>query len=602
MICLTFVDVILRYVFSNPIMGTKEYTEVMLVLLIAFAIAYTYDQKSHVSVDIITSRLTGKNKVVLETIVTLIGIGLFGVVAWQCVAQLIFFLEIGEKHGSAILIPSAPFQVAIVIGSATLLLLLVRDFIRNILEGLRLQFSRYRWLLIFSISITVLVLAVLWMQPTLWSISLLAVGVIGVICMLLFMFSGLPVAFSLMLVGFLMIGHIRGVNTALNVLGAEIFSTSSNYLWSVAGFFVLMGYFCLYARFGEDIYITFNKWFGHLRGGLAIATVVTSTALAGIVGDALSVTTTMGTIAFPQMRKFKYSDYLSTGTIAAGATLGPLIPPSLGFIIYGNLTGQSIGKLFIAGIIPGLILAVSFILVIVVQCRFNPNLGPPTPKSSWGERFLSLKYGGPIAALFLLVIGGIYAGIFTATEGGAIGCVGALIIGLAMRRFTRQSFISSLVGAGKIIGMIFLVIIGSMVFSRFIAWCNLSEVISSFMVGLDLSPNILVLFILVIFFILGFFIDILPMLLIGVPIFHPVAVAIGADPLWFTVMFVIVIQAGVITPPFATILFALKGIFPDVSIGTIFRGVLPFAFATMACVILMLLIPPLVTWLPNLLY
>lgn len=602
MMCLTFVDVVLRYLFSSPITGSKAYTEVLLVLLIAFTIAYTYDQKSHVGIEIITNRLMGKSKIILESITTLISVELFIVVVWRCIAQMIFFLQMGHMHGTAVQIPAAPFQGALALGSATLLLLLVRELLRNIIEGLKIHLEVYWWMFIFGISVLLLFLAILWMQPGLWSISMPLVGIIGVLCMLLFMFSGMPISFSLMLVGMVMIGHIRGTATAFNVLGNEIFSTSSNYLWSVAAFFILMGHFCLFARFGDDIYITFNRWFGHLRGGLAIATIIASTALAGIVGDALSVTTTMGTIAFPQMKKFKYGDQLSTGTIAAGATLGPLIPPSLGFIIYGVITGESIGKLFIAGIVPGILLAVFFILAILVKCRFDINAGPPGPKSAWGYRFSSLKYGGPIIALFLLVIGGIYAGVFTATEGGAIGCMGALVLGLLMRRIGRRSFIDSLVMTGRLAGMIFLIIIGAMIFSRFVAWCNLSGVLLNFLKGLSMNPKMIIMLMLLIFFILGFFIDIVPMLLIGSPICHPIAVALGADPIWFAVLYVLTVQIGVITPPFATILFALKGIVPDVPLSTIFTGVLPFVFATMITVIIMFLIPQVVTWLPDLLF
>ncbi|OGO17796.1 MAG: hypothetical protein A2Z15_05075 [Chloroflexi bacterium RBG_16_50_11] len=432
--------------------------------------------------------------------------------------------------------------------------------------------------------------------------SLPLVGFLGIIFSLVLMFTGLPTSFSLIMTSILFIGHIRGPATAFDVSSTEVFSTAANYLWSTIAFFVLMGYFCLYAKFGEDIYITAHRWLGHLRGGLAIATIGASTALAGIVGDSLSVVTTMGSVALPQMRKYNYDDHLSTGAIAVGATIGPLIPPSMGFIIYGVLTGMSIGVLFVAGIIPGLLLAVAFISVILVQCRLRPDLGPRGGSSTWGEKASSLKAGGPIAALFLLVIGGIYAGAFTATEGGAIGSFGAFVIALAMRRFTLQSFIGALVGAGKIIGMIFLILVGAMMFTRFVAWCNLADVMTVFMTGLHLSPRITVLLILIIFFVLGFFIDLMPLMLIGIPIFHPVAMAAGVNPVWFAVMFVMTIQVGVVTPPFAVILFAIKGMAKDIPITVIFSGVFPFVIGTVVVIMLIFLIPPLAEWLPGLLY
>lgn len=602
MVCLTFVDVILRYIFNKPIMGVTEYTEVMLVLVIAFTIAYTYDKKSHVKVDIITSRLGVKSGLILEMITQIISLGLFIIIVWQCVAQLIFFIQTGNTHGSAIFIPSAPFQAALVLGSGILLLLIIRDFVRNIENGIKSKLNILSWALIAIIPIAFLALAIIWLQPGLLGVSLPIIGLIGIFSLLLLMFTGLPVAFALILSAFLMIGHIRGVNTAYNVVATEMFSTSSNYLWSVVGFFILMGYLCLYAHFGEDIYTTFDRWMGSLRGGLAMATITASTALAGIVGDSLSVTSTMGSIAFPQMRKYKYDDHLSTGTISAGATLGPLIPPSMGFIIYGTLTGESIGKLFIAGIVPGLIMAFLFILTIYAHCRINPNLAPRGPTYPIKEKVTSLKYSWPIILLFLFIVGGIYRGVFTASEGGAMGCVGALIIGLILRRFSLKSFLESLIAAGKIMGMIFLIIIAATIFSRFVAWCNLSGLIANWLTSLHWSSHALVLLILSIFFILGFFIDIMPMLLIGVPIVQPVIVSLGVDPVWFTVLLVMTIQVGVITPPFATILFALKGLLFDVPLSTIFKGVLPFVLATVGCIVVLFLVPSLVTWLPNLLY
>ena len=602
MICLTFTDVVLRYIFHRPIVGVKEFTEVLLVIVVAATIGYTHDQKGHVKVEIITNSLPKKIKLSLEIITQFISVILFFIIIWRNIEQVLYFFRTNNQHGTAIFIPSMPFQIVLSLGCIILWLLLIRDLLLNIKSGLELKFDTKYWTFTFVFIILFLILSGVWIGTQFFDFNLIAIGVLGIVCMLVFMFIGSPISFTLILTGLLMIGHIRGMNTAFNMLSSDMFATSSNYLWSVACFFVVMGYLCLYAGFGDDIYVTFSKWFGQMRGGLAIATIGASTALAGIVGDALSITTTMGTIALPQMRKYNYDDRLSTGTIGAGATLGPLIPPSMGFIIYGILTGQSIGKLFIAGIIPGLILATCFIMVIFIQCRLFPYMGPAGPNSNIKEKVYSLKFTWPVVILFLFVIGGIYAGIFTATEGGAVGCIGALLIGLVMRRFTWGKFINALISSGKILGMILLIIIGATIFSRFIAWCNLADNLSNFLCNLHLTPKSLVALILLLFFLLGFFIDILPMLLIGVPIVHPIVVSVGVDPTWFTVLLVLIIQSGVITPPFATILFALKGLYPDVSLQTIFRGILPFCLATVVCAGLIFFIPSLVTWLPGLLY
>lgn len=601
MMVLTFLDVFMRYVFNHPITGTKEYIEVMLVVVVAFTIAYTYRLKRHVTVDLLTSRLTGKLKLAWDTVTTSVSLALVFLLLWQAVSQAIFFAERGKVHGTAVYINALPFQIAIVIGCFLLVIMLLRDVIKCVMDGLAGGLSARHWSILGSVLAAVTALAVVWMQGY-WDIGLPILALIGIIVMLVLMFSGIPTSFALFLTGFLMIGHIRGQMTAFDIIGREMFSTPANYTWSVVGFFVLMGYLAYNARFGEDIYTTVQRWIGRARGGLAMATIGASTAMAGVVGDSLSVTTTMCAIAYPQMKKYGYSDKLSTGTIASGALLGPLIPPSLGFIIYATLTGESLGKLFVAGIGPGLLMAVIYSLTIYGIARIDPSAGPKGPGSTWKLRFSSLKYGGPIIALFLLVIGGIYAGIFTATEGGSIGCVGALVIGLVMRRFTWANFKDALLQSGTVLGIIFMIIIGATIFSAFLAWCNLSGTITDFVTGLNWDPRVLVLFILLAFFVAGFFIDIIPMFLIGVPIVHPVIVGLGVSPIWFAVLVVITIQLGQISPPFATILFALRGILPEVKTSTIFVGIIPFIVASTVGLVLLFFIPIITLWIPGLMY
>lgn len=601
MMLLTFFDVFLRYVFNRPITGTKEYIEVMLVVVVAFTIAYTYLMKRHVVIDLFTSKLTGKTKLMWETVTVSVSMALTIILFYQSIQQALFFIERNKVHGTAVYINAVPFQIALAVGCLLLALLLLRDVVKSVMDGIIGGLSVWHWSVVGLVLAGIAALALVWMQGY-WEIRLPILALIGIIVMLILMFSGMPTAFSLFLTGFLMIGHIRGQATAFDIVGREMFTTPANYTWSVVGFFVLMGYLAYNARFGEDIYTTVQRWIGQIRGGLAIATIGASTAMAGVVGDSLSVTTTMCAIAYPQMKKYGYSDKLSTGTIAAGALLGPLIPPSMGFIIYATLTGESLGKLFVAGIGPGLLMAVIYSATIYGIARFDPTAGPKGPASTWPLRVRSLRYGGPILALFLLVIGGIYAGIFTATEGGSIGCVGALIIGLFMRRYTWWNFKDALLQAGTVLGMIFMIIIGATIFSSFLAWCNLSQTISDFVTALNWDPRLFVMFVLLAFFVSGFFIDIIPMFLIGVPIIHPAVVAMGVDPNWFAVLVVITIQMGQVSPPFATILFALKGILPDIRIGTIFKGIVPFIVATIVGLIILFFVPAIVLWIPGLMY
>jgi len=604
MICLAFVDVVLRYFFNKPILGTTDMISLMLVILVGFGISHTQNEHGHIGVDVIVSLIKPKARLVLNTITTLIGIGLMGIMTWQSFVAFQYVMKT-NKMAAALptMIPASPFNLIITIGCAFFFILLIRDLIKNLIEGLQIQLRAYQWVLIPLITAIVIYLCILWLQPsTLSNLNLSMVGLIGIAISIILLFSGMPIAFSMILTGFLMVGHIRGVNMGLDMLGTEIYGVFSNYLWAVLAFFVIMGLFCLYARFGEDLYYIATKWIGHWAGGLCVATIAACTAMAAVVGDTLSVVSTMTTVALPQMRKEKYDVGLCTGTIAAGAILGPMIPPSMTFIMYGILTQQSIGQLFMAGIIPGILLAVGLGASIYLQCRLKPWLGPASKKSSWKERFSSTKSITPVLLLFVLVIGGIYAGVFTPTEGGAIGASGALIIGLIMRRFTWSSFRQSLLDAGKIVAMIFFILLGATLMTRFIAWCNISESLGSFINGLALPAYGKMIFILMMFFFLGFVIDVLPITLIMVPICHPIAVSLGYDPIWVAVIIVAMLQIGLITPPVATNLFAIKGIAKDIPITTIYKGIIPFILACVVVIVILFVAKPLVLWLPNLLF
>jgi tripartite ATP-independent transporter DctM subunit len=410
--------------------------------------------------------------------------------------------------------------------------------------------------------------------------------------------SGMPVAFSLILTSILFISHIRGWEPMLNIVGTDVYQSVGSWTWAVLPFFVTMGYICLFARFGEDLYGAAYKWLGHLPGGIAISTIGACTGFAAIVGDPVSATATMGSVSLPQMRKFKYDDQLSTGSVMAGATLGPIIPPSVPFILFSILTAISVGDLFIAGIFPGLLIALLFILYIYIRCRRNNDLGPAGERSGWKTRFISLKAVGPVVILFVVVIGGIYAGAFTPNEGGAIGAMIALILGLIMKRFTFGSFFQTLREAGVTVSMVFLILVGALLFTRFVAWCNLSGVLTDIITGMGLSPAHFTILVLVAFLILGCFIDLMPLMLIGVPIVHPISQTLGINLIWLGVLINLIINVGAITPPVGINLFVLKGLHEEIPMATLFKAAIPFTIMTLIAVAIMFLIPPIITWLP----
>lgn len=600
MIVVAFIDVFARYVFNRPIKGVQEITEVIMICAIFLAVAHTQNIKNHIAIDLFSSKLKPKPRLALEFITTLFSVGVFGIVAWQTLKYAIFMFADHRVHDKYLGIPSGPFAAIIFIGSAAICLLLIRDLLVKISESSKVGLNLRHWLVMIGVPVLFTVFAYFWMQPGLWNIDLLTVGLLGVVFSLVLMMTGMPVAYALILTSFIFIAHIRNVPSALNMIGTETYRNSGSYNWAVVPFFVLMGYYCLYARFGEDIYDACYKWFGHMRGGLSIATIGAGSAFSAIVGDPLSSVATIGAAALPQMRKYKYDDVLSAGCIIGGATLGPIIPPSVPFVVYGLLTGVSVSALLISGTIPGLVMTFLFMVIIYIWCRLRPNVGPPGGRTGWGARFVSLKAGGPVLILFVLVMGGIWVGVFTPTEGGAIGAVVSLILGLAWRRFTWKSFTQTLVDSGKVISMVFLVLIGAVMYTRFLAWCNVSQAMTDLVTNLGLHPMAFVVFTLLLFFILGFAIDIMPLMLIGVPVLHPIAVSLGIDPIWFACLVVIAINLGDITPPVGVSLFTLRAISKDLPVGTIFRGAMPFVYGTVITIVIIFFIPSVATWLPNL--
>jgi tripartite ATP-independent transporter DctM subunit len=600
MVLLTLSDVIMRYVFNSPILGAKEITEVLLITAVFFTIAHTYNKKGHVSVDVVTGKLGSKSSVILDFITTVLATATFIVVIIRLAILNQIHIATGAFVSDAYHIISAPFSAIMVFGSIMMTLLLIRDLLIDVVKAGKLGFKGYHWLLMLGIPVALLVLAALWMQPDLWNISLTTVGIIGLLVFLILLLSGIPVVFALLIPAVVFIAHIRGIDPAFKILGREMFATSGTFVWATVVYFVLMGYFCLYARFGEDLYVLFNRWIGRMPGGLAMATAASCTGFAAIVGDSISSIATMTSIAMPQMKKYNYDNRLSTGCIAAGSLIGPIIPPSIPFIIYGVIAKVSIGDLFVAGIVPGLLLGLAFCVTIYFWCRINPRMGPRGEGATWGQRFVSMKGIGPILALFLLVIGGIYMGVFSPSEGGAIGASGALIIGLVMRRFTWKNFWQSLMDAVKVLSMILLIINGAILFTRFVAWCNISDLVSDLINGLGLSYHAMVLLVLAVFFILGFFVDVMTLTLIGVPIVHPIAVALGADPVWFAMLVILTLNLGALTPPVGLNLFTMKGMAPDIPIGTIYRGAFPFIIAAVVVIAIVFVIPILATWLPSL--
>lgn len=395
---------------------------------------------------------------------------------------------------------------------------------------------------------------------------------------------------------------IIGLDGALALAGISVFESAQSFELSVIPLFVLMGVFAARSGISSDLFSAFNIWLRRRRGGLAHASIAACAAFGAVCGSSLATAATMGKVALPEMRRYGYSGRLSTGSVAAGGTIGILIPPSVIMLIYGILTETSIGDLFIAGIIPGILLTVLFMLTVVVITRVDPEAAPAVSDIATLEKQPGSAFAKVWATLFLffIVIGGIYSGIFTPTEASGIGAVGALLIGLCLRRLNLASIGECLMETVQTTSMIFLILIGAILFSAFISLSGTPALMGSWIVGLSLSPLLTIILIVMIYLVLGAFLDTLAMIILSIPIFFPIITDLGYDPVWFGVLVVIVVELALITPPLGINVFVIRGLADDVSLVQVFAGVLPFCLALLMLVALVIAFPALVTTLPEL--
>ena len=427
------------------------------------------------------------------------------------------------------------------------------------------------------------------------------VGILGIAALLVLLFLGMNVGFAMLAVGFWGFAFVRSMDGALGHLMTIPFSTAGSFPLSVIPLFVLMGQFAFYSGLSEDLYKTCHKWLGRLPGGLSVATIGACGCFAAICGSSTANAATMGTVCIPEMRRYRYAPSLATGCVAAGGTLGILIPPSVGFILYGVISRQSIGALFAAGMIPGILLIVLYMLTVIVMAARNPELGPPGEKFALSEKLLSTIGVLPILALFFLVIGGMFLGFFTANEGAAIGALGSFLFMVFKGKCNWNNFRLSLTSTVKTTCMIFLIMIGTNMFGFFLTISKLPAMLASSIPMMNVSPYVVLTFILLIYLVLGCVMDSLAMVLLLSPIFLPVITNIGMDPIWFGVLMVMIMEAGLITPPVGMNMFVIKGIAGDVPLNTIFRGVSPFVAALLAAMVLVIVFPQIALWLPGVL-
>jgi len=422
-----------------------------------------------------------------------------------------------------------------------------------------------------------------------WEISLIGFGV-----MLFLMALGTPISFAMLVVGALGIASIVGLKAALGMLGQLPVSITMNYELSVVPMFVLMGTFVNRANLSRDLYDAAHAFLGHRRGGLAMATIAACGGFAAVCGSSLATAATMAQVAMPSMRRYGYSDTLAVGSIASGGTLGILIPPSVVLVIYGIMTGTDIGKLFLAGILPGLMTIGLYMLTIAITTTINPASGPRAERMEYKERFRRLKRVSAMALLFIFIIGGIYIGIFTPTEAGGAGAFGAFVFALWRRALTPRIFLDCLLETAKITTMLFIVLVGAIIFSNFVSLAGLPQVLSDAITQHGVGPMGVIANMMLVYFLLGCFLDSLAMILLTVPIFFPIISGLGFDAIWFGIVVVMISELALITPPVGMNLFVIKSTVEDVKLATLYRGIIPFAIADVVRITIVILVP----WIP----
>ncbi|MFO7963594.1 MAG: TRAP transporter large permease [Desulfobacterales bacterium] len=426
------------------------------------------------------------------------------------------------------------------------------------------------------------------------------VGILGLCCLFIFIFSNMPVAFVMAGLGFLGFGYLVSYDAAMNLLVVDLFEVFGSYNLTVIPLFILMGQIAFHSGISSRLFATAYKFIGHWPGGVAIATVGACTGFSAISGSTNATAATMAAVALPEMRKYGYDDKLATGVVAAGGSMGILIPPSVIFIIYGIMTEQSIGKLFMAGIVPGLMLALLFILAVVIWTTIHPDLAPRGPKAGFREKFRSLFGLIETIILFFIVMGGLFMGIFTPTEAGAIGAFGALLIAVFRRNLPFHKFLTALYETTRLSCMILVIVAGATIFGHFLAVTRIPFDIANWVVGFDLPTWAIMGMIISVYLVGGCFIDALALIMLTVPIFYPVVNTLGYDPMWFGVIIVLVTQIGVITPPVGVNVYVVSGVAYDVPLHVIFKGVFPFLLALIFGTMLLIPIPQIALFLPGL--
>jgi len=599
MVAAVVADVLMRLL-SIGIPGLNEVQIFMMVAVTFLSIAYVGVKKGHIRVELLISRLSKPHQVIASIINDLLGLTVMVIITWRSVP---YALNCLPQHTALLRLPVTGAIFLVTIGSALLSIVILADLLQDL--SVLLKKNRRSLLLFTTIIVLVIFTIPVWLHWLPWEIDPLHVGLLGLVFMLALIFSGVGIAYALMFAGFIGVIFLSSWPAALSLSGILPYRTTANYFYIVIPLFVLMGSLCGSSGISRRLFNTADKWMSGLPGGLAMGTIGACAAFGAVCGDTLAAVGTMGKVALPEMKRHKYPDALSTSTVAAGATLGIMIPPSIVFIFYAIIAEQSIGKLFIAGILPGILIAGLMMIAIFLQSRKIPALiaASQASRTTFREKLVSLKGTLEVILLFILVIGGIYGGIFSPVEAGAIGAAGSFVIGLVRKMITRQNFAEALQDAARICGMLLPMLIGVGFMGTLLAQSHLPIMMGNYIVALGVSRWLIFALIVFIYIVLGCIMNIIPAILLSLPIFMPTVLALGFDPIWFGVIMVLMVMIGQITPPVGIACFVVKTMAgEDVKLSTVFKGIFPLWGCMVAALVILALFPQVALFLPKLMH
>ncbi len=592
-----FVDVVIRYVVHGSLLGAYELEEFSLALVTFLALAGIQADKGHINITFVTDHLSERTRLLLETFVWCAGTPVLLALAWRMVIAAMNKYEVGEVSFDLEL-HIWPVMVLCAAGLALFGLYMLAHALECLGRCFREGHTSGA---VMALLIAVVILTIpVWFKLVGISISAGALGGLAMLLMMVLLFIGMPIGLSMAIVGCLGLLLLQpNPEAALSMLGQSAYSKGAEYSYTVIPLFILMGEFAYYSGISRDLFYSANMWLGRLPGGLAVAGIAGCTGFAAVCGDSMATAVTMGSVALPEMRKKNYHPGLSCACLAAGGTLGILIPPSMGFIFYAIVTEESIGRLFLAGVVPGLLLAGLFIIYTIFVAVRHPELAPRGDATTFGEKLRSLKGVAVMLGLIFIILGGILLGLFSPNEGAGVGATCTFLYAFLSRKLSWQDAIKALHSTVTISARLMFILVSVGILGYFFAATRLPQILAEFVSGIDANRYFIFAGIVILYIILGCMMNVIPMILLTLPALYPTVLALQFDPIWFGVCIVLLMEMGQITPPVGVNVFAMSSVARDIPMADIFKSIVPYFCCMCVLLLLLCIFPGIALWLPT---